>query len=943
MQTASDLYGAEFSVAYKPLIQKEEAGGQARGSLLRAINGSRHEGMIMMPLVPSDVPQCDTCLKVGGSCYQMNPVEERVRKIYHCACPATYAEGLLGICDRVLASSQGRLSCQGINSSFEEENPVRLDSHLHKLSQNYDSPCRQHLGKSFPPTVPANQSSRSEDGSKSTLKKFKDLGLSIMSNRTNLFQRNSSFMMRDLETSGYQKTEKFAALQLNLTVLFLDNDNHVSLVHPRVSEVHCFIMRDPDGTVWLCDTSEQGTLLNRSRLLKNEQAKLCNGDSFHLFIDAADSSSDVGFILELVENVSLIESETTNSPGLPTRKLPAASSSPILTGSVLTDLEVENCLTCVICGNVFFECCSLQPCLHSFCTLCWLQWRQVRNICPVCRQPVSGYGKNHQLNQLIELYLKQNPGMVHETCACCGAIIPKYQRDSLEENKVECEGCGRSYCNLIAPGGCSACMNDCLTPISRLAEIDDLPLDLLLGNHSETRILKDYLREHDISNTQFRTQCLNYLDTNMFPGRVATLDTLVCRDCGARCLSHMVYQCRAAIPSSEFPETVTSRPNCYYGRFCRTQRTNAMHAVRYNHIYGTTVSLESTQRDGSSGQSVNLLTGRSVVLTRPQPLDFPSRLGQPGSIPAFVLPSGGMAARHQNGSPSMEAADRSAVTPFRCLAAMPPEGSTRAEILPGCPSLDRGSREAEVGFEPRTFRSNENNHSAVAPFRCLTAIPQKGSTWAGILPGCPSLDRGSREAKTEMKSIAKSLDTVDVTRLPGLGPHDFPCEWPETLQDMATNRCLRCLGDLAASQCSCFVRVEWQTGTEKMLHLKGFLDELLNSVCGMETRWLKWLEREFTDGNVCGSNQTSTCRLPLYRLGQPSNILALWLKREFTDRKVRVSNPTSTSRLPLSRLGQPGSIPALVQPSGGMAARDRKGTAAGRFFFMAPTPRQTTR
>ncbi|KAG5443707.1 Protein f37c4.5 [Clonorchis sinensis] len=36
---------------------------------------------------------------------------------------------------------------------------------------------------------------------------------------------------------------------------------------------------------------------------------------------------------------------------------------------------------------------------------------------------------------------------------------------------------------------------------------------------------------------------------------------------------------------------------------------------------------------------------------------------------------------------------------------MPPEGSTRAEILPGCPSLDRGIREAEVGFEPRTFRS----------------------------------------------------------------------------------------------------------------------------------------------------------------------------------------------------------------------------------------------
>ncbi|KAG5442715.1 hypothetical protein CSKR_108022 [Clonorchis sinensis] len=43
-------------------------------------------------------------------------------------------------------------------------------------------------------------------------------------------------------------------------------------------------------------------------------------------------------------------------------------------------------------------------------------------------------------------------------------------------------------------------------------------------------------------------------------------------------------------------------------------------------------------------------------------------------------------------------------SPFRYLAAMPPKGSTRAEILPGCPSLDKKSREAEVGFEPRTFR-----------------------------------------------------------------------------------------------------------------------------------------------------------------------------------------------------------------------------------------------
>ncbi|KAG5447262.1 hypothetical protein CSKR_108639 [Clonorchis sinensis] len=53
-----------------------------------------------------------------------------------------------------------------------------------------------------------------------------------------------------------------------------------------------------------------------------------------------------------------------------------------------------------------------------------------------------------------------------------------------------------------------------------------------------------------------------------------------------------------------------------------------------------------------------------------------------------------------------------------------------------------------------------------------------------------------------------------------------------------------------------------------------------------------------------------------------------WLERKFAARKVRGSNPTSASRLPLSRLGQPGSIPALVLPSGSMAARHRKGVTA---------------
>ncbi|KER22766.1 hypothetical protein T265_09211 [Opisthorchis viverrini] len=56
--------------------------------------------------------------------------------------------------------------------------------------------------------------------------------------------------------------------------------------------------------------------------------------------------------------------------------------------------------------------------------------------------------------------------------------------------------------------------------------------------------------------------------------------------------------------------------------------------------------------------------------------------------------------------------NRSTVVPFQSLIAMPPEGSTWAGILPECPSLDKESQKVEVGFEPRTFGliNSRSNH-----------------------------------------------------------------------------------------------------------------------------------------------------------------------------------------------------------------------------------------
>ncbi|KAG5443665.1 hypothetical protein CSKR_102563 [Clonorchis sinensis] len=111
------------------------------------------------------------------------------------------------------------------------------------------------------------------------------------------------------------------------------------------------------------------------------------------------------------------------------------------------------------------------------------------------------------------------------------------------------------------------------------------------------------------------------------------------------------------------------------------------------------------------------------------------------------------------------------------------------------------------------------------------------------------------------------------------------------------------LGNLAVFQPSFFLRVVWQIDPEKMPQLND-LFSLLFFIMRLNANLWPW-----------GNN---------------------WLSGS-----VRRSNPASATRLSLSRLGQPDSIPALVLPSGSMAAGHRKGVTAGRFIFYCECPRDT--
>ncbi|KAG5455056.1 hypothetical protein CSKR_109927 [Clonorchis sinensis] len=290
---------------------------------------------------------------------------------------------------------------------------------------------------------------------------------------------------------------------------------------------------------------------------------------------------------------------------------------------------------------------------------------------------------------------------------------------------------------------------------------------------------------------------------------------------------------------------------------------------------------------------------------------------------------------------------------------MPSKGSTKARILPGCPGLDRaGSREATAGFEPWTFRSvdSRSNHlshlaffgaevdgddpSAVSPFRCLAVMPPEGCTRAGILPGCPSLDRGSRDAEVgfEPRTFRSAPYDESPDELEPVNPHPvlpFAQEDPIETHDLVVAKMAADGAVWVPSQSTPPVQHPNRRSNPPDT-LRWYSAEIEEDRLHSPTN--TFLKISFSCSTVAvPSCHTYGKRHEGWDAARARGPLARWLKwleREFTDLKVRGSNPTSASRLPLSRLGQPGSIPALVLPLGGVAAGHRKGARAERLFFI---------
>ncbi|KFZ50333.1 E3 ubiquitin-protein ligase CHFR, partial [Podiceps cristatus] len=170
----------------------------------------------------------------------------------------------------------------------------------------------------------------------------------------------------------------------------------------------------------------------------------------------------------------------------------------------------------------------------------------------------------------------------HVICTCCFQPMPDRRAEREQNPHVapqQCTVCLQPFCHLY--WGCTrmACFG-CLAPFCEI-NLGDKCLDgVLNNNHYESDILKDYLASRGLTWKNMLNESLLALQRGVFmlSDYRITGNTVLCYCCGLRSFRELAYQYRQNIPLAELPVTVTSRPDCYWGRNCRTQ-VKAHHAM----------------------------------------------------------------------------------------------------------------------------------------------------------------------------------------------------------------------------------------------------------------------------------------------------------------------------------------------------------------------------
>uniref|UniRef100_A0A915JCY5 RING-type domain-containing protein n=1 Tax=Romanomermis culicivorax TaxID=13658 RepID=A0A915JCY5_ROMCU len=263
-------------------------------------------------------------------------------------------------------------------------------------------------------------------------------------------------------------------------------------------------------------------------------------------------------------------------------------------------------LCCSICCEVMHDSISLQPCGHCFCGGCFSDWMQRSRRCPECRLKVKRVSKNHRMNNLIDIYLQSHAEKVRPTddlrnldaknkFASDIFVMPAGRDKSLNFISSDSSTSGDSDSDSYSTssddtdsdlvdasanyqkGGVKSVRKRFAICISAVVVMD------VVGVYAN---LKDHLTRSGKSWSQFQQECMQQMDAGELncQDKVAydlKSKSIICLACALKNLRDLAYEYRKRL---QVEDKFRKRPNCWYGRNCRTQKTKLAHAEKLNHI-----------------------------------------------------------------------------------------------------------------------------------------------------------------------------------------------------------------------------------------------------------------------------------------------------------------------------------------------------------------------
>lgn len=188
-------------------------------------------------------------------------------------------------------------------------------------------------------------------------------------------------------------------------VIGRNSTNDIQVPDIRLSGIHCKVYKGNEDDCWIEDLSSNGTFIENDKIGKGQKKKLVSGDKIYLLHQSKVKPDEIlGYVFSsMIEDSGKLKRQREEDQ----KALAEEKAQTEKQLKFQEDLGEE--MRCCICIDYIYQCVTLIPCLHNFCSACFSDWMQKSKMCPQCREEVAEVKKNATVNNIIAKFMENNP------------------------------------------------------------------------------------------------------------------------------------------------------------------------------------------------------------------------------------------------------------------------------------------------------------------------------------------------------------------------------------------------------------------------------------------------------------------------------------------------------------------------------------------------------